>query len=65
MTDTERAAIAETLVDEGSFVAIVQRLYESAFTGETLIRWAEGHPRVVEIPCSPVRISLDSRRDRP
>jgi hypothetical protein len=65
MTDTERHAIAEALMDEGNFVVIVQRLYESAFTGETVIRWAQGHPRIVEFPSEPVRISLDNGRTRP
>lgn len=62
MTVIERAAVVEALMEEASFIVIVQRLYESAFTGETVIRWAQGHPRIVEFPGEPVRISLDSGR---
>lgn len=44
-----------------TFIDVVQRLYAEKFTGETVIRWAQGHPRIVEFPCEPTRIVLDAR----
>jgi hypothetical protein len=46
-----------------TFVDVVQRLYAEQFTGEITIRWAQGHPRVVEFPAAPTRILLDTGRD--
>lgn len=47
-----------------TFVEMVQRLYQEQFTGRTIIDWAQGHPRVVEIPGPPERITLDASRGR-
>lgn len=46
-----------------TFVDVMQRLYAEQFTGETLIRWAQGHPRIVEIPSKPTRIVLTREPD--
>lgn len=62
MTTTQQRAVLDVLAEDRDFVTVVQRLYESAFTGETVIRWAQGHPKVLEIPSDPVRISLDRAR---
>lgn len=48
--------------DAQTFIDIVQRLYAQRFTGETLVRWAQGHPRVVEFPNAPTRIVLDGTK---
>lgn len=50
--------------DAQTFVDVIQRLYGEKFTGEMLVRWAQGHPRVVEFPGAPQRIVLDTDRRR-
>lgn len=42
-----------------TFPDLLKKLHTEQFTGETLIRWAQGHPRIVEFPNAPTRVVLD------
>lgn len=61
MSTAEKPAPCE---DAQTFVDVIQRLYAEQFTGEMLVRWAQGHPRIVEFPAAPERIVLDTDRRR-
>lgn len=51
-----------------SFFALADAIYRARFTGPTLIHWANGLPKQVDLG-SPVRLSivqpLDNREDTP
>lgn len=49
----------------GTFVEVMSQLRDRMFTGETLIRWSQGHPRVVELPAKPTVVRLDKPVKRP
>jgi len=44
---------------------VMSQLRDRMFTGETLIRWSQGHPRVVELPAKPTVVRLDKPVKRP
>ena len=46
--------------DRVSFAAMLEKLYSDKHTGPIVVHFAQGKPNVVEIPCEPMRIPLDS-----
>lgn len=48
-----------------SFATMLEKLYADKHTGPVVVHFAQGSPNVIEIPCEPTRISLDSGKKRP
>lgn len=53
-----------TPTDRVSFAAMLERLYSEKHTGPVVVHFAQGQPNVIEMPCEPVRISLDKGQKR-
>lgn len=46
--------------DHPAFADVLRDIHAQRHTGAVTIHFAQGHPNVIEFPCAPTKIRLDS-----